>query len=216
MDARTRRAQALSLFAAAAVVVLGAGCGGGGGTEIKRVTVGQDPTDVVAAYGGVWVVNGDAVGKVDPETNELALNKFIPTDEGAQGIAAGGNCDLGRLRDRPGRRRDRSEHALGRRQDQGREPADCGRLRRGRSMGQRGGCRSGAADRPREAQGARAPDPGRVRARRPRRGRGAVWVANQFEYTVSRIDPATNKVVATIKVGIQPTDVAIGEGAMWV
>lgn len=46
-------------------------------------------------------------------------------------------------------------------------------------------------------------------------GEGAVWVSNSGE--VFRIDPATNKVVATIHVGGGVYDmVSIGEGAVWV
>src|ERR1700704_2680489 len=86
-------ALAVSLLAAAALVALGAGCGGGGSTPKidKVITVGENPTDVVTAFGSVWVVNGDAVARVDPKTNALQLKKFIPTAEGANGIAAGGN-----------------------------------------------------------------------------------------------------------------------------
>ena len=70
----------------------------------------------------IWVVNGDAVGKVDPKTNALALNKFIPTDEGAEGIAAGGNaiwvaCAIGQSVVEI----DPKTRSVGR-QDQGREP----------------------------------------------------------------------------------------------
>ena len=35
-------------------------------------------------------------------------------------------------------------------------------------------------------------------------GGGAVWVANSFDGTVSRIDPQTNRVVQTIPVGVTP------------
>ena len=45
----------------------------------------------------------------------------------------------------------------------------------------------------------------RHRAAGPRRRR-AVWVANSKERTVSRIDPAINKVVATIRVGVPSQD----------
>ena len=43
-----------------------------------------------------------------------------------------------------------------------------------------------------------------------------VWVANGGETTVMRIDPATNKVVATIELGVRPDKIAVGEGAVWV
>jgi YVTN family beta-propeller protein len=58
-------------------------------------------------------------------------------------------------------------------------------------------------------------------------GDGAVWVANRFvppqgvspsskRGTVTRIDPATNAVVATIPVGHDPFGIAFGAGAIWV
>jgi YVTN family beta-propeller protein len=45
-----------------------------------------------------------------------------------------------------------------------------------------------------------------------------VWVLNQKDGTVSRIDPKTSKVVATIEVGVPGLggDIAAGEGAVWV
>jgi YVTN family beta-propeller protein len=49
-------------------------------------------------------------------------------------------------------------------------------------------------------------------------GEGAVWVANSGDGTVSRIDPATDQVVATIEVGGQDSnfDITSGDGAVWV
>jgi YVTN family beta-propeller protein len=47
-------------------------------------------------------------------------------------------------------------------------------------------------------------------------GEDAVWVGNVYDGTVSRIDPDTAGVVATIPVGPGPLTVAVGEGAVWV
>ncbi len=48
-------------------------------------------------------------------------------------------------------------------------------------------------------------------------GEGAVWVANAGDGTVSRVDPATDRVVATIEVGPgRYLEVVAGEGAVWV
>ena len=49
-------------------------------------------------------------------------------------------------------------------------------------------------------------------------GLGAVWILNQGDGTVSRIDPASNKVVATIALETPGNggDIAIGAGAVWV
>jgi len=47
-------------------------------------------------------------------------------------------------------------------------------------------------------------------------GAGAVWVANSRDGTVSRIDPRTDEVVATIPLGNSPQAIAVGGGAVWV
>jgi YVTN family beta-propeller protein len=48
-------------------------------------------------------------------------------------------------------------------------------------------------------------------------GESAVWVANQGDGTVSRVDPATNQVVATISIGQKGfLRLAAGEGRVWV
>jgi YVTN family beta-propeller protein len=47
-------------------------------------------------------------------------------------------------------------------------------------------------------------------------GADAVWVTNQAEGTVSRIDPRTNKIVKTIRLGFNPHGVAVAGGAIWV
>src|SRR6188472_2360594 len=47
-------------------------------------------------------------------------------------------------------------------------------------------------------------------------GDGSVWVANRGADTVSRIDLATQAVVATVNVGASPLSVAVGEGSVWV
>jgi YVTN family beta-propeller protein len=47
-------------------------------------------------------------------------------------------------------------------------------------------------------------------------GAGGVWVANSRDGTVSRIDPQSNTVVATIRIGNSPQGIAVGAGAVWV
>jgi YVTN family beta-propeller protein len=46
-------------------------------------------------------------------------------------------------------------------------------------------------------------------------GQGAVWVANKLDNSVSRIDPQTNRVVATIPVPDGVADLAVGRDAVW-
>jgi YVTN family beta-propeller protein len=47
-------------------------------------------------------------------------------------------------------------------------------------------------------------------------GAGAVWVANAFDQTLSRIDPKTRKVTATIGIGTDETGLAVGYRSVWV
>lgn len=50
----------------------------------------------------------------------------------------------------------------------------------------------------------------------PAVGLGSVWVPNHHAASISRIDPATNEVVATIKTAKQSGGVGFGFGAAWV
>jgi YVTN family beta-propeller protein len=47
-------------------------------------------------------------------------------------------------------------------------------------------------------------------------GEGAIWVANYLSNSVSRIDPSTNKVVATISLDSNPSSIAAGQGSVFV
>jgi YVTN family beta-propeller protein len=47
-------------------------------------------------------------------------------------------------------------------------------------------------------------------------GDGSVWVANNLDGTVSRLDPGTPRVVGTIPVGSGPVALAFTEGSLWV
>jgi YVTN family beta-propeller protein len=47
-------------------------------------------------------------------------------------------------------------------------------------------------------------------------GFGSMWISNFGSNTLSRIDPATNKVIATIKIGASPCGLAVGHGSVWI
>jgi virginiamycin B lyase len=47
-------------------------------------------------------------------------------------------------------------------------------------------------------------------------GEGAIWVTDQRDSAVYRIDPQTNQVIATIPVGSVPKGLAVSEGTVWV
>jgi DNA-binding SARP family transcriptional activator/ABC-type branched-subunit amino acid transport system substrate-binding protein len=47
-------------------------------------------------------------------------------------------------------------------------------------------------------------------------GAGGIWVLNADDRTISHLDPKTRKVVQTFAVSGQPTELAAGDGAVWV
>src|SRR5262249_8285699 len=47
-------------------------------------------------------------------------------------------------------------------------------------------------------------------------GQGAIWVATVTSGEVARVDPQTNKVVATVDAGADGGSVAVSPGAVWV
>jgi streptogramin lyase len=47
-------------------------------------------------------------------------------------------------------------------------------------------------------------------------GDGSVWVAGAIGHDVTRIDPSSGRVVATIHVGASAQSIAVGDGAVWV
>ncbi len=47
-------------------------------------------------------------------------------------------------------------------------------------------------------------------------GAGDVWIANGLEGTVSRLDPTSGTIVATIHVDGIPREIAVGVGGVWV
>jgi DNA-binding beta-propeller fold protein YncE len=47
-------------------------------------------------------------------------------------------------------------------------------------------------------------------------GADAVWVPNQEDRTISRIDPRSNVVVATIATEYEPKAITVFDGAVWV
>jgi streptogramin lyase len=47
-------------------------------------------------------------------------------------------------------------------------------------------------------------------------GEGAIWVGNEKERTISRIDPDSRTVVRTIGVGFPISGLAVGQGSIWI
>ena len=48
------------------------------------------------------------------------------------------------------------------------------------------------------------------------RGDALVWVVASLDWTVARIDAESERVVATIRTGPIPDELAIGGGSVWV
>ena len=120
------------------------------------------------------------------------------------------------------RRRGRSAHVAARatgapgRDDRRRERAAQHRRDTGSDLGHRPARRTSSCrwTRGRTASSGRSPSagvPAGVVA-----GADAVWVANELDGTVSRIDPGTGRVTDEIDVGGRPGEVGVGDGSVWV
>ena len=104
-----------------------------------------------------------------------------------------------------------------------RAAADPGRVRTQRGDCHRPGCvgqqqlrRNGVTGQHRDQQGGRD-DPGRQLSGRHRGRASGVWVANQGDGTVDRIDAVTGEVTKRgIQVGARPGGIAASAGAVWV
>jgi len=200
---------------AALVAIALAGCGGDGKVS-HTIAVGEAPSDLaIDGSGGVWVVDGDAVMKIDPKKNKRALSKFIPVPEGADGIAFGmgkiwvaSNLASAVTPIDPVTNRPSTPIVAG-----GPTSIAVGEG----SIWVTNISAVGSVLRIDPKRRRVVGDPIRV-GLQPYGiavGAGSVWTANSTDDTVSRIDPKTLE-VKTIRVGRQPTDVAIGEGAAWV
>ena len=99
-----------------------------------------------------------------------------------------------------------------------------GRTRPRRDRGRARGCvgckprrRHRYPDRRQHWEDNRRPNQGRTPTFWGRRRRGAVWVTNHDEDTVTRIDASTGQVIGKpIRVGRSPLGIAVGEGGVWV
>ncbi len=170
---------------------------------------------VARRSGGSSEIAPNSIGILDPESGDVTATI------GARGAPGVGRSFGGRrLGDQPRRRdrhADRSERAGGSRPYPGRrEPdRDRRRVRRRVGRGQRRAVR--LADQPRYERRSCETIRRSATARRASRwARGAVWVTNRFDGTISRIDPDGGEVVETIPVGLDPRGIAIGFGSVWV
>ncbi len=187
---------------------------------VATVSTGVQPADVSADAESVWVANrgDDTVSRIDPETN--AVVRTTPTAS-VGGMAAGaGAVWIGEGR---GVRLLRLDPALGSLRSIRLAPgpevfdlalypvaADDRSVWVGRSAG--GVARVDPDAERVDARVALGNSPNSIAI-----GEGGVWVTDDVDNTVSRIDPGgTHTVSGTTPVGQEPASVAAGEGAVWV
>jgi YVTN family beta-propeller protein len=189
---------------------------------VAAVPTGVDPGDVSADTGSVWVGNGgdDTATQVDPET--MTVLGTIPAGTSMGGVAAGGGAVW--IDDSRGEELVRIDPALRSRRSirLAREPATW----TASDDTQNVAVDSGAVWAGSSGNVARVdPESGHVVAKIPlgnsptaiATGLGGVWIADDVDNTMTRIDPRTaDAVTATTPVGQQPAAVAAGEGAVWV
>lgn len=166
--------------------------------EIQAIGVGPEPNQIAIGEGGVWVTTLDAVVRIDPETGDVVAKMDLAEVDsaipgGGDGIAVG----FGSVWVANPVSTD----------DDPRFPE-----------GTTGGVAriDPATNKPVDAVVFTDRTPTRVVA-----GEGAVWVTTGD--AVTRLDPETLEVEATIPVGRGPgdlfhvaTDIAVGEGSVWV
>ena len=180
---------------------------------VDTIPVGNGPSGITTGAGAVWVINSlDAtVSRIDPGTN-------TGPEDSRRGRAARdrlrGRLGLGREHGRRNDHEDRREERQADRSNPDRR--DRARLRRRHAVGEPA-CRGpGGSHRSDDREAGLRPDPRRERPDGDRLGHGAAWVANRLDGTVSRIDPETNSVTATVLTGNGPDAVAVDPGGIWV
>ena len=191
----------------------------GTNTIVAAIPVGIRPGPVAVGGGSVWVGNlqDRNLTRIDPRQRTgrgaVSLGDRTPTGlavgASAVWVAHGLQGELSRVEPQFGQARGRSRHDAALRHSE--------RQRRGRRRLRLGRVRRLDA-RPDRAGRVRLRVDATGQARRRRRRRGAVWVANAGDATVQRFDPSTFEEgpVRTISVGRRPRAIAYGEGAFWV
>jgi YVTN family beta-propeller protein len=234
---RRRWIPALLALGAAAIAgaIVAAVDGGGGGLTVEpnsvavidaktsklidQVPVGTDPSEVSPAGGSVWVANigDDTVSKIDQRTRRVGAT--IAPGTAVDGMAAGEGAVWA---------------SDNRRGITARIDPALRRVDRSIRVGAEGQYYQLTSP---VATGARSVwvvkgfsrvariDPVRRRVdvigvgNRPSAiavGEGGAWVADSYDDTVTRIDPKTDGVIATIPVGRGASGIAAGEGGVWV
>jgi YVTN family beta-propeller protein len=190
---------------------------------VASVPTGIDPADVSADANGVWVGNrgDDTATQVDPETMTVLSTTAAETSVG--GLAAGaGAVWIGDSRGSKLVRIDpdlQSSRAiqLAPRPDVFSTSTALNPVAVGRGAVWVGKSAGGLARVDAESGDVVAKVPVGNSPSSIATGLGGVWIADDVDNTVTRIDPKSiNAVTATTPVGQEPAAVAVGEGAVWV
>jgi YVTN family beta-propeller protein len=236
-----RRAGALIAFgggvllAAVVAVVLAGGDGGsepvdpntlavidpGSDEVVATVPTGVDPNDVSADADHVWVANSgdDTATEVDPETRKVVSTTPAPVPvaglaAGAGGVWVGDAVGVKLVRIDPAFHSKRTIRLAARPAGSfGIFPDNPVAVGHGAVWTSSGGIVrvDPRGDRV-VAEISAGNSPSAIAT-----GAGGVWVTDDADNTLARIDPeSANAVTATTPVGQQPSAVAVGEGAVWV
>lgn len=189
---------------------------------VGNVPTGAVPTDVAAGAGAVWVANtrDDTVTQVDPRTKRSVRttspgSSVAGLTVGGGGIWVGDSRGSKVVRMDPVLRSMRSTRLAPKPEEMTLPP----------NTPLAFGHRSVWAVRNGRTVTRIDPEAGKVVAalslgngpRALAAGAGAIWVVDEIDNSVTRIDPASaNAVTATTPVGQGPTAVAVGAGAVWV
>ena len=187
--------------------------------SIDRIPVGGDPASIASGDGAIWVANTVGATVASDQPNDRDRDPDDPLGGANPDALAFG---AGRLWVA-----DSSTRALYEVDPSDRRLA-CGRSRstcHPSAIVVRGGCAVGRRLRQRDGPESSSPTSGTGRshacASEPGPASlafaaGDLWVANSLDSTVSRIDPATPQVRATIPVGSGPSAVIAADGSVWV
>ena len=186
---------------------------------VGRIAFAGQPWDVVFGARQAWVLLGDErrVAARRPRVAQGALVDEAPVR--ARRHRGGWRRRLGdrglRAGTRASRRDDRAdcEALLGPGQGRPRREPDRHRIRGGLGVGRPRG-RDGAR-RPRRRE-RHEPHPDAARRDLDRLRRGAVWVASAENGRVVKIDPAIDEITASTPLHATITDLAVGNGSVWV
>jgi peptide/nickel transport system substrate-binding protein len=183
------------------------------GSVVDTIRVGNSPSGLAVGEGSVWVTNaGDGtVSRINVETNEVSLT--LPAGSGPTGIAVGDEVLW--VADTIGNQLLRVDPASGESEKVplAGQPSSVAFTADGVwvSVAPAGIARVDPTELSVTITQTVGSGPTAVVP-----AFDSIWVANQFDSTVSRLEPSTGRVQVTIAVGEGPNALAAGAGSLWV